>query len=96
MSNNDTAPAAQADSGFSWDADVKPYLESQTIRGGFVAVAGSLIGIVFGASAATAAVEAANVWQIVQGAAGLVGGGIALYGSIHAIIGRFRAIKRIV
>lgn len=71
---------------------IKPYLESSTIRGALTSVIGAVLGVAVGGGAVALADD---VYSIVLGGTALAASGVSFYGSVVALIGRFKANSKV-
>lgn len=71
---------------------IKPYLESTTVRGALTSVIGAVLGVAVGGGAVALADD---VYTTILAAATVVSAGASAYGSVVALIGRFKANSKI-
>ncbi len=71
---------------------VKPYLESTTVRGALTSVIGAVLGVALGGGAVA---MADDVYTVILGGSALAASGVSFYGSVVALIGRFKANSKI-
>lgn len=72
--------------------NIKPYLESTTVRGALTSVIGAVLGVALGGGAVA---MADDVYTVILGGSALAASGVSFYGSVMALIGRFKASSKI-